>query len=217
MTTTASKLFFGAAAAALLSAWVYGWGTGGGLTEAQNAFVAQLLTLVLRKLQFDSEFDWEDSSLVGGAAIPDDDEEEDDEPLVHFYELRKQLQVLLGAIAGIDEPLVSRTILALVGQILASGEPSQLPWAQAELVLHATSCCGEVLTSVRGNKVGLGPHSFVQLPDEPGKSRGVKQSVSVYQSLPPNDLGEIMQLVLRSSINMHAHPCLLYTSPSPRD
>lgn len=180
--------------------------TESGLTEAQNAFVAQLLTLVLRKLQFDSEFDWEDSSLVGGAAIPDDDEEEDDEPLVHFYELRKQLQVLLGAIAGIDEPLVSRTILALVGQILASGEPSQLPWAQAELVLHATSCCGEVLTSVRGNKVGLGPHSFVQLPDEPGKSRGVKQSVSVYQSLPPNDLGEIMQLVLRSSINMHAHP-----------
>ena len=32
MTTTASKLFFGGAVAALLSAWVYGWGTGGGLT-----------------------------------------------------------------------------------------------------------------------------------------------------------------------------------------
>lgn len=32
MTTTASKLFLGAAAAALLSAWAYGWGTGGGLT-----------------------------------------------------------------------------------------------------------------------------------------------------------------------------------------
>jgi hypothetical protein len=32
MTTTASKLFFGAAAVALLSAWAYGWGTGGGLT-----------------------------------------------------------------------------------------------------------------------------------------------------------------------------------------
>lgn len=32
MTTTASKLFLGGAVAALLSAWVYGWGTGGGLT-----------------------------------------------------------------------------------------------------------------------------------------------------------------------------------------
>lgn len=32
MTTTASKLYLGAAVAALLSAWVYGWGTGGGLT-----------------------------------------------------------------------------------------------------------------------------------------------------------------------------------------
>lgn len=32
MTTTASKLFLGAAVAALVSAWVYGWGTGGGLT-----------------------------------------------------------------------------------------------------------------------------------------------------------------------------------------
>jgi len=32
MTTTASKLFLGAATAALLSAFVYGWGTGGGLT-----------------------------------------------------------------------------------------------------------------------------------------------------------------------------------------
>ncbi len=32
MTTTASKLFLGGAVAALLSAWIYGWGTGGGLT-----------------------------------------------------------------------------------------------------------------------------------------------------------------------------------------
>lgn len=32
MTTTASKLYLGAAVLALLSAWVYGWGTGGGLT-----------------------------------------------------------------------------------------------------------------------------------------------------------------------------------------
>ena len=31
MTTTASKLFFGGAVAALLSAFAYGWGTGGGL------------------------------------------------------------------------------------------------------------------------------------------------------------------------------------------
>ncbi|WFD34042.1 pre-tRNA nuclear export protein [Malassezia cuniculi] len=180
---------------------------GSGLSESQSAFVTQLLTLVLRKLQFNGDFDWEDTSLVGGAASAEnDDEEEDDEPLVRFYELRKQLQVLLGAIAGIDEPLVSRTILNLIGQTLSSGEASRLPWEQAELVLHAASCCGEVLTSVRGNKVGLGPHSFVQLPEDPGKSRGVKQSVSVYQALPRNDLGEIMQLVLRSTISMHAHP-----------
>jgi hypothetical protein len=32
MTTTASKLYFGASVVALLAAWVYGWGTGGGLT-----------------------------------------------------------------------------------------------------------------------------------------------------------------------------------------
>jgi hypothetical protein len=32
MVTTASKYFFGAAAVALVAAWVYGWGTGGGLT-----------------------------------------------------------------------------------------------------------------------------------------------------------------------------------------
>ena len=32
MTTTASKLFFGGSVVALLAAWVYGWGTGGGLT-----------------------------------------------------------------------------------------------------------------------------------------------------------------------------------------
>jgi hypothetical protein len=32
MTTTASKLFLGGALAALLGAWAYGWGTGGGLT-----------------------------------------------------------------------------------------------------------------------------------------------------------------------------------------
>jgi hypothetical protein len=32
MITTASKFFFAAAAAALTSAWIYGWGTGGGLT-----------------------------------------------------------------------------------------------------------------------------------------------------------------------------------------
>jgi hypothetical protein len=32
MVTTASKLYFGAAAVAMLAAWVYGWGTGGGLS-----------------------------------------------------------------------------------------------------------------------------------------------------------------------------------------
>ena len=32
MVTTASKLYFGAAVAAMVSAWVYGWGTGGGLS-----------------------------------------------------------------------------------------------------------------------------------------------------------------------------------------
>lgn len=32
MITTATKLFAGAAVAALLGAWIYGWGTGGGLT-----------------------------------------------------------------------------------------------------------------------------------------------------------------------------------------
>src|SRR5262245_30700933 len=32
MVTTASKLYFGAAAAAMVAAWVYGWGTGGGLS-----------------------------------------------------------------------------------------------------------------------------------------------------------------------------------------
>ena len=32
MTTTASKLFFGASIVALLTAWAYGWGTGGGFT-----------------------------------------------------------------------------------------------------------------------------------------------------------------------------------------
>lgn len=32
MVTTASKLYFGAAVVAMVAAWVYGWGTGGGLT-----------------------------------------------------------------------------------------------------------------------------------------------------------------------------------------
>ena len=32
MVTTASKLYFGAAVVAMLAAWTYGWGTGGGLS-----------------------------------------------------------------------------------------------------------------------------------------------------------------------------------------
>ncbi|WFD30897.1 pre-tRNA nuclear export protein [Malassezia sp. CBS 17886] len=179
---------------------------GAALGAAQSAFIAELITLVLRKMQFDADMDWEDSSLVGGAAADGvDSSEEDDDQLVRFYELRKQLQVLLGAIAAIDEPLVSRTIHTLVATTLAA-DPATLPWAQAELCLYATFTCGEVLSSVRGNKVGLGPHSYVQLPDEPGKGRGVRQPLAVYQSLPLNTLGETLRTVLTSHIAAHPHP-----------
>lgn len=178
-----------------------------GTSSDQTAFIAPLVGHVLNKFRFDPEIDWEDSSLVGGVADADaDDAEEDDEQLVKFYELRKQLQMILGAVAAIDEPLVSTTIQSLVFATLAMGEQQELPWEQAELCLYATYTCGEVLTSVRGNKVGLGPHSFVQQPEEPGRSRNARQSVSVYQALPLNTLGEIMQRVLRSSIGEHPHP-----------
>lgn len=180
---------------------------GAGLSSAQAEFIARLITLVLGKFKFDPEMDWEDSSLVGGPADADaDDAEEDDEQLIKFYELRKQLQMILGAIAAIDEPLVSNTIHSLVFSTLAMGEQQELAWEQAELCLCAIYTCGEVLSSIRGNKVGLGPHSYVQLPEEPGKARNVRQSVSVYQSMPPNQLGEMLQNLLRSNLSEHLHP-----------
>lgn len=182
-------------------------GAAQGLSAPQSAFVSELITLVLRKMKCDPEMEWDDSSLVGGPAEMDSDEsEEDDEQLVKFYELRKQLQVILGAIAAMDEPLVSNTVHALVTNTLAAGDPSALPWEQAEVCLYAAFCCGEVLSSVRGNKVGLGPHSYVQVPAEPGKPRNVRQSLSVYQSLPPNTLGELLQVLFRSRIGAHMHP-----------
>lgn len=177
------------------------------LSSAQNEFIAQLITLVLRKFKFDADAEWENSSLVGGPADGDVDEpEEDDEQLVKFYELRKQLQVLLGAIAAIDEALVSTTIHALIANTLATSAPNELPWEQAEVCLYAAFSCGEILSSVRGNKVGLGPHSFVQVPAEPGKPRNVRLALSVYQSQPPNTLGEILQQLFRSQIGAHTHP-----------
>lgn len=177
------------------------------MSAPQTEFVAQLITLVLQKLKADADLDWEDSSLVGGPASGDtDDDDDDDEQLVKFYELRKQLQVILGAIAAIDEPLVSNTIHSLVLNALAAGDPAELPWEQAEVCLYAAFCCTEVLSSVRGNKVGLGPHSYVQVPVEPGKTRNVRQSLAVYQSLPPNTLGELLQHLFRSRISAHAHP-----------
>lgn len=180
---------------------------GAGLNGAQGEFIARLIQLVLAKFRFDSEVDWEDSSLVGGPADTDaEDAEEDDEQLLKFYELRKQLQMIMGAIAAIDESLVSNTIHSLVSSTLALNEQQELPWEQAELCLYAIYSCGEVLSSIRGNKVGLGPHSYVQLPDEPGKARNVRQSVSVYQSLPLNQLGEMLQLVFRSRLSEHLHP-----------
>lgn len=176
----------------------------GELGAPQAEFVSQLIALVLRKLAFDGEIDWEDSSLVGGAAADGDDDTEDDEALVKFYELRKQLLVILGGIAALDEPLVLQTIHSLVLSTLAS-DPTQLPWPQAELCIYAAFSCGEVLSSVRGNKVGLGAHSFVQLPDE-GKPRPGRQSLAVYQSLPANELGDMLQHLFRSQIGAHAHP-----------
>lgn len=173
-------------------------------------FVTQLIALALQKLKFDADIDWQDSSLVGGPADANADEsEDDDEQLVRFYELRKQLQVILGAIAAIDEPLVSSTIQTLVANTLGSvASPTELPWEQAEVCLYAAFSCGEILSSIRGNKIGLGAHSYVQIPSEPGKApaRNVRQSLSVYQALPPNTLGEILQLLFRSRIGDHAHP-----------
>ena len=117
--------------------------------------------------------------------------------------------MILGAIAAIDEPLVSSTIQTLVANTLGSvASPTELPWEQAEVCLYAAFSCGEILSSIRGNKIGLGAHSYVQIPSEPGKApaRNVRQSLSVYQALPPNTLGEILQLLFRSRIGDHAHP-----------
>ncbi|PKI84603.1 pre-tRNA nuclear export protein [Malassezia vespertilionis] len=180
------------------------------LSPAQTEFVVQLIALVLHKFKFDSEIDWQDSSLVGGAASGgDDDDEEDDEHLVKSLELRKQLQVTLGALAAIHEPLVLNAVQSLVFSTLAAVGQQDLPWEQAELCLYVIYCCGEILHSVRGNKVGLGPHSFVQVPQEPGKSRNVRQSIAVYQSLPPNQLGEMLERLFHSSISTHPHPVVV--------
>ncbi|WFD43309.1 pre-tRNA nuclear export protein [Malassezia psittaci] len=178
-----------------------------GLGNAHAEFITRLIALVLGKLKFDSETDWDESSLVGGPSDADaDDAEEDDEQIIKFHDLRKQLQMILGAIAAMDEPLVSSTIHSLVVSILSMADQQELPWEKAELCLCALYTCGEVLSSVRGNKVGLGPHSYVQVPDEPGKGRNVRQSVSIYQSMPPNQLGELLQRLYRSRLPEHPHP-----------
>ncbi|EPQ26132.1 uncharacterized protein PFL1_06340 [Pseudozyma flocculosa PF-1] len=186
---------------------------GAALAPVRGEFLSNLIRVVLQKMQFDEEAEWNGASF--GAA--DDDDEEEDEVDIKFIELRKNLQTIIGAIAAIDEGLFSNTLLQLVLSTFASFEASaagtatqRLRWQQVELALFVIHFYGDLLTTATAApKVGLSPATFVQLPEgETAKGRNLKISNDVLATLPLSTLGEMVQKLVQSNVSAYPHPAV---------
>jgi exportin-T len=181
----------------------------GNLSAAQLDVLARVVEVALSKMKYDDEAEWT------GAGAHDGDGGASDEDEAHFLELRKQLQLILSAVASIDETIFSSRVEGLIGQTLEavqsglSGTGPQVTWQQAEMAVFAAYFYVEVLINASGlPKMGVSANTFVQMPSEAAKAPKNKLSLSIYPTLPLNTLGEAFQSVVQSNIASYPHPAV---------
>ncbi|GAA5810830.1 hypothetical protein MFLAVUS_004257 [Mucor flavus] len=104
------------------------------LSQGQHEFLVSLLNVVVVKLRYDDETEW------------DADEDEPEEEAL-FFEMRKNLRIFAEHIAMINEELYVRYIHSFVMDTLNKYKNgTELNWRDVELCLYVLYCYGEALS-----------------------------------------------------------------------
>ncbi|KAI9187580.1 pre-tRNA nuclear export protein [Blastocladiella emersonii ATCC 22665] len=171
-------------------------GTDAALSPAERDMVRSLLTVVLRKMQYDADQTPPITAHETGTGLAA--EEEDDEDVAHFQEMRRQLKILYDNIATIDHAAWIEQSVALMGSVFDQyqANPATVRWCDAELALYVLYLFGE------GSRLA---------------STVVRdRNLIAYRETRPNDpnpgpwtpMGQIMIRVMQSGIGAYPHPCI---------
>ncbi|KAI7907870.1 armadillo-type protein [Cokeromyces recurvatus] len=102
-------------------------------SQGQHEFLGSLLNVVIMKLRYDDETDWNN-----------DEDEPEDEAL--FFEMRKNLRIFAEHISAINEELYVRYIHTFVMSTFKKYETgTELNWRDVELCVYVLYCYGEAL------------------------------------------------------------------------
>ncbi|CAD6943271.1 unnamed protein product [Tilletia controversa] len=177
-------------------------------------FIRALMGAIISKMQYRETLDW--SGL--GMMTQNSDDGSVDEEEGRFEETRRNLQMLMRAIAAIDESLFTAPVVQFItttfstyASAAASGNASAaISWQPIELALSLLYQFGEILIQAQGSvKSGLTPNTFVQLPAgaiPAGKTLRLKLSSDEYAAMPLSSLGELVQLLVTSQVSGFPHP-----------
>lgn len=110
----------------------------GHLTPEKRAFLAQLLQVVIHRMQYDADATW----------FAEDDPEVDLDEFQRFELRRRNLKILFDAVAWIADDVFTETCQSLLAAVLDSLDAngpsnSGLTWQQVELAPHILFCFGE--------------------------------------------------------------------------
>lgn len=114
------------------------------LTPEKRTFLAQLLQVVIQRMQYNADADW----------FAEDDPNVDPDELQSFDNRRKNLKILFDAVAFIADDVFTDTCQGLLAAVLdaidANGPTSSgLTWQQVELAPHILYRFGEAAKGVR--------------------------------------------------------------------
>ena len=181
-------------------------------TQEKADFLSRLMGILLVKMKFDDDTEWNGG---GGKAGESDDEDSDQEEIGKFLQLRKVMQQNAAAIAGIDEAIFSgptqqlilETLHACDAYLSQNGPP--ISWQQAEVALYTLYFCIDVSSASQGlTKVGVNASSFVHLPPDATKTMRNKPVDGYFYSLTLNPLGELVQRFFQCNISAFRHPAV---------
>ncbi|ORY05766.1 Xpo1-domain-containing protein [Basidiobolus meristosporus CBS 931.73] len=137
-----------------------------GLTATQRELLASLIQVVVFKMKYDPDTEW-------------NDEEEDDEEIL-FSELRKNLKLFFDSIAAIDQELFSSYVQScIVSTFETVQNGATTHWTDVELSLHLAYLYGEAIrgpmtfVTTQGNTSVLTPLGEIV-------AKMVKSNVSAY-------------------------------------
>ncbi|KAH8916215.1 hypothetical protein BT69DRAFT_1314090 [Atractiella rhizophila] len=184
--------------------------------EGAKAFLTQLLSEVMKKMEHGVDADW---SLDSGDDV--------DEDHAKFLELRKGLKQLFDGIAAIDDNLFGNTVYAFVLSVLETlqSTPSTVTWQLAELAIYVLYIYGE---ASKGTAITIysksstdyfltaatGQAGFVVIPESvlrQQQSRSKTQTSNQqpaeldHSQYPLSPLGEMMYRVIKSNIVAFPH------------